>query len=326
MINADKGVSDGVILTGGQVILYDLDKEDNFIKIDLTGNSTITNALKLIDHDPLNFTREMGVNPDEVAGDVDIGLKLDFELKSNLKPSEIKVGVVGDLSQVEYLGLKSGKTFVADKLKLNVSEKGYELIGVAKYAGIPLDLKISDNFHDDKSNSKVVANVKIDNKVLKTLGVESEILQAPYFVGEAEVNAVLDFLKNGNIDLFIDASLKDVAIDYAFLGFVKNMGDPSRAKVRMTFADGKIKEISDFSLIKAQFSAKGNMQMYNDGSLKFIDVSEIKAPKTFAKAKINFGYEPKLNLKVTVTGDSYDLTEFFDFRKSDSKEKKKQKH
>ena len=325
IINADKGVSDGVILTGGQVVLYDLNKDDNFIKIDLTGNSTITNALKLIDHDPLNFTREMGVNPDQVAGDVDIGLKLDFELKSNLKPSEIKVGVVGDLSHVEYLGLKSGKTFVADSLKLNVTEKGYELTGVAKYDGIPLDLKISDNFHDDKSNSKVVANVKINNEILKKLGVESELLQAPYFVGETDVNAVLDFLKNGEIDLFVDASLKDVAMDYAFLGFVKNVGQPARAKVRMLIADNKIKDISDFSVIKAQFNAKGNMKMYDDGSLKLIDVTEIKAPKTFAKAKINFGYKPKINLKVTVTGDSYDLTEFFDFRKNDTKEKKKQK-
>ena len=324
-IKADKGVSDGVILNGGTVLLYDLDKDDNFIKIDLTGYSTITNALKLIDNDPLNFTREMGVNPDEGAGEVDIGLKLDFELKSNLKPSEIKVEVLGDLSQVEYLGLKSGKTFVADKLKLAVSENGYVLSGVAKYDGIPLDLKISDNFKDEKSNSKVVASVKIDNKVLKKLGVESEILQAPYFVGEADVNAVLDFLKSGEIDLFIDASLKDVAMDYAFLGFVKNKGYPARAKVKMLIADNKIKDISDFSLIKAQFNAKGNMKTDVNGRLKLIDVTEIKAPKTFAKAKINFGYEPKLNLKVTVTGDSYDLTEFFDFRKSDTKEKKKQK-
>ena len=90
-------------------------------------------------------------------------------------------------------------------------------------------------------------------------------------------------------------------------------------------ADNKIKDIPDFSLIKAQFSAKGNMKTDSDGRLRLIDVTEIKAPRTFAKAKVGFGYEPKLNLKVTVTGDSYDLTEFFDFRKSDTKEKKKQK-
>lgn len=126
-IKVDKGVSDGVILTGGSVLLYDLDKYDNFIKIDLTGNSTITDALKLIDHEPLGFTKEMGVNPELVAGDVDIDLKLDFELKTNLKPEEIKVEVNGNLKQVEYLGLEDGKTFVADELHLVVTEKGLTL-------------------------------------------------------------------------------------------------------------------------------------------------------------------------------------------------------
>ena len=36
----------------------------------------------------------------------------------------------------------------------------------------------------------------------------------------------------------------------------------------------------------------------------------------FAKAKVDLSYKPKLKLKVTITGDAYDLTEFFDNKKS----------
>ena len=324
-IKVDKGVSDGVILTGGSVVLYDLNKEDNFISIDLTGNSTITDALKLIDNDPLNFTREMGVNPDEVSGDVDIGLKLDFELKSNLKPEEIKVEVDGDLKQVEYLGLEDGKTFVADNLKLKVTEKGFNLNGVAKYQGIPVSLDMKEDFHNKEHKSKITADVKVTDEVLKTLGVSSEMLAKPYFTGESDVKATLTFLNNGNIELSVDASLLNNSMDYAFLGFVKPKGIPCRAKATLIIANDKIKEVKDFSLIKAQFSAKGIMAMDNDGRLKLVDIKEIKAPKSFAKAKIQVGYAPKLNLKVTVTGDSYDLTEFFDTRKKNTEVKKKAK-
>lgn len=324
-IKVDKGVSDGVILTGGSVLLYDLDKYDNFIKIDLTGNSTITDALKLIDHEPLGFTKEMGVNSELVAGDVDIDLKLDFELKTNLKPEEIKVEVNGNLKQVEYLGLEDGKTFVADELHLVVTEKGFDLEGVAKYQGVPLKLALKENFHEKSHKSRITADVRINDQVLKTLGIESEILAAPYFTGSSDVKAVLTFLNDGRIELAVDGSLKDTAIDYAFLGFAKEKGFPCRAKATMLIKDGKLQEVTHFQLIKALFSATGKMAADSEGRLKTIDVTQIKAPKAFAKARVDFNYKPKLALKVTVSGDSYDLTDFFDKKKKDSAAEKKQK-
>lgn len=314
-IKVDKGVSDGVILTGGNVLLYDLDKEDNFISINLTGNSTISDALKLIDHEPLGFTTEMGVNPDEVAGDVDIALKLDFELKKDLEPDDLKVEVSGDLKQVEYLGLEEGKTFVADALKLKVTEKGFELTGVAKYQDIPIDLALKEVFKEKDHKSKISANVKVDDKVLKTLGADVELLKAPYFTGVSDVQATITFLNDGDMDIMADGSLKDVAMDYAFLGFAKPKGIPCRAKANIIISHDKLKEIKSFSLLKAQFEAKGKMTADDKGRIKTVDIAEVRAQKTFAKAKVDFSYEPKLKLKVTVTGDSYDLTEFFDSKK-----------
>lgn len=326
-IKVDKGVSDGVILTDGYVLLYDLDKEDNFITIDLTGNSGITDALRLIDHEPLGFTSEMGINPKDVMGDVDIRLKLDFELKTDLKPEEVKVKVEGDLKQVEYLALSDGKTFVADNLNLVVTEKGFELKGTAKYQDIPLNMTLNQVFEEKDHKLKMFADVKINDAILKKLGIDAEILHAPYFTGQSEVKATITFLPDNTTDIFVDGSLKDVAMDYAFLGFAKNKGIPCRAKAKILLnADNKLKEVSEFSLLKAQFSALGKMSADAKGRIKTIDITEVKSPRAFAKSKVTLDYEPKLKLKVTVTGDAYDLTEFFDSKKvltDEEKEKKK---
>lgn len=324
-IKVDKGISDGVILTGGTVVLYDLDKYDNFISIKLLGNSTITDALKLIDHEPLGFTKEMGVDPALVAGDVDINLLLDFELKADLEPEEIKVSVAGDLKEVEYLGMPEGKSLTADKLKLNVTEKGFELAGDAKYQGVEFNLSLKEEFAKKDYKTRIVAKAKLNDEILKKLGIESEMLSAPYFTGNSEVTAELTFLNNGELELNVDASLKDTAIDYAFLGFAKEKGMPCRAKAKMLIAEDKLKEVSSFSLLKSQFSAKGKMGTDAKGRLKTIDITEIKSLKTFAKAKVDFSYEPKLKLKVAVSGDAYDLTEFFDKKKKDTALEQKKK-
>ena len=324
-INVDKGVSDGVILTGGKVVLYDLDKDDNFILIDLKGNSTIKDALYLIDNEPLGFTKEMGIDPNEVAGDVDIDLKLDFELKSDIKPEEIKVEVRGDLFNVEYLGLEEGKTFVADKLKLLVTEKGFSLDGIAKYQGIELGLELKEDFKNNDYKSRIVADIKINDEILKKLGVDSEILAKPYFTGNSDIKAIVTFLNDGKINLEVDGDLKNTDIDYAFLGFAKPKGVNCNAKANMIINDGLIEKVNSFSINKAQFEAKGNISMDNKGRISVIDVTNVKSLKTFAKAKVDFLYEPKLKLKVTVTGDSYDLTDFFEKKKDDTKNDKKMK-
>ena len=324
-ILVDKGVSDNVILTEGNVLLYDLNKDDNFIKINLKGNSSIPDALKFIDNEPLGFTKEIGISPDLVTGDVDIDLSLGFELKSNLKPNEIKVEVKGLLQQVEYLGLSDGKTFVSDKLDLFVSQNGFELNGIAKYQDIPVTIALNEDFHNKSHKSKIIANITIDDNILKKLGVNADILSAPYFTGSSNITATLTFLNNGKIELFVDGSLKDTDINYAFLGFDKNKGESCYAKAKMIINNNKIEDVPEFSLIKAQFSAKGNIKTNTDGYIKTIDITNIKSPKTFAKAKVDFTYTPKLKLKVTINGDSYDLTDFFDKKKSDTKANLKKK-
>ncbi|MBR5598457.1 MAG: hypothetical protein IKW39_00285 [Alphaproteobacteria bacterium] len=317
-IFVDKGVSDNVILTGGNVVLYDLDKENNFIRITLKGNSTITDALKLIDNPPLGFTKEMGINPNNVNGDVEIDLGLDFELKSNLSPEEIKVTLNGDLSNIEYLGLEDDKTFIADSLKLYVTEKGFSLNGTAKYQDVPLKLSLTDNFKDNANKSKIIADISINDEILQKLGIKASILSAPYFTGSSDIKATIIFQNTGKIELFVDGSLKNTAIDYAFLGFAKDKGEPCHAKAKMIINNNKIEQVTEFSLIKAQWQAKGNIKMTDKGLIKTIDITEIKAPKAFAKAKVDFTYSPKLKLKVTLNGDSYDLTDFFNSKKQSS--------
>ena len=324
-INVDKGVSDNVILTGGDVVLYDLDKDNNFIKIDLKGNSTITDALKLIDNEPLGFTKEMGINPELVSGDVDIDLMLNFELKSNLKPEEIKVSVKGILEHVEYLGLTEGKTFTSDNLTLFVNQNGFELQGIAKYQDIPVTLTLKEDFHNNAHKGKITADITINDEALKKLGIDVDILSAPYFTGSSNLKATITFLNNGKIELFVDGSLKDTDIDYAFLGFDKNKGEPCHAKVKMIINNNKIEDIPEFSVIKAQFKAVGNIKTDSNGLLKSIDITNIKSPKTFAKAKVDYTHSPKAKLKVTINGDSYDLTDFFNKKKNDTKENLKKK-
>ena len=314
-IRADKGVSDGIILTGGNVLLYDLNKERNFIKINLQGNSTVTDALRFIDNPPLNFTKEMGLNPNEIKGDVEIDLGLDFELYDDLKPDDVKVDVKAKLTDVELLKEIKGYHAKASDLELTVDNQGFLVKGNASLDDIALALEVDESFKPRDYKSKAQVKFRLDEEVEKKLGFQSSVLSAPYIEGHADVTADITILDDHRTYIDAQADLTHAAIDYAFLGFVKPLEESGQINAKIEIVDEKLSAVPMFSLHKNEFDLAGKLEINRQGLLKTIDIEKIEGPRTSAKAKIDFAYKEngkQSAVKIDVNGKNYDLTPLFE--------------
>ncbi len=312
LINLDKGVSDGVIITGGKVNLYDLDKYDNFISIDLVGNSSVKDALSLIDHKPLEFTSQMGIKPNNVSGDVDLRLKLDFELRQDLDSKDIKVDVAADLHKFGIKDLIPKHNVFADEMKLHVSSAGWKLEGDGKFDDISVKLAMNEKFAEKKHKTKCAVSFKLDDAAKKSLGLNQKILNAPNVEGFSLVNADVTVQNNDSIDIDLKADLQHTKLDYSYFGFVKDSGQPAEIKAKINVKDNKVAHITDLSLIKPGFVINGNIAMYPSGRVKEVNVGKISGPKTSARAKIGLTDSDTPAFKIEVSGNSYDLTPLFD--------------
>lgn len=310
-IKVDKGVSEGVVITGGNVRLYDLDKYHNFIDINIKGNSSITDALKFIDHPPLNFAQEMGIKPEAILGEVEIVLGLNFELYEDLKPEDVNVQVKADLSRVEMPDITDGKALTAANMAVEVNSQGFIVLGDAEFDGIPVNIVINETFDNPVYKSKGKFILKIDEVVKKKLGIDTAILDAPYIEGYTDVTADLTIFNNNKVQLDIDADLTHATIDYSFLGFKKDRGKWGKIKAKLEFENGKLINIPSFSLTKSDFNLQGKIEITAKGEVKTVDITDINGSKTSAKAKIEFIDEGMKNIKINISGNSYDLTELF---------------
>ena len=312
LIDLDKGVSDGVIITGGKIDIYDLDKEDNFIAINLIGNSEIKDALKLIDNPPLGFTSAMGLNPDKVKGNVDVKLKLDFELRQDLDTKDIKVDVDADLHQIAIEELIPEHTVSAEEMKLHVSSNGWELSGDGYFDEIPVKLSMNEKFADKQYKSKCHLSFKLDDKAKKVLGIDWKILNAPNLEGFALVNADVVVQDDNTVKIDLSADLQQAKMAYAYFGLVKDVGENAEIKAKINLKNNKIVSVSNMSLIKSGFTINGNIAMYASGRVKTVDIAQIRGPRTAARAKIGLTDKDNPQIKIEVTGESYDLRPLFD--------------
>ncbi|MBO5443150.1 MAG: AsmA-like C-terminal domain-containing protein [Alphaproteobacteria bacterium] len=321
-INVDKGVSEEVFLTGGFVKLYDLNKYDNFAEIDLVMSSSITDALKMIDHPPLGYTSDLGLDPSAIKGDTETELKLNFELKNDLKPEEVKVEVKSNLLNVEIPDVIKGKALTAEELKLLVTNEGMSVIGEAKLEDIPIALVWDENFNNKDYKSKYKISFKLNEETKKKLGINFGILNPPYISGYANVDAEILAYNDDKTIVNLKANLNNADIDYSFLGFKKDVNLPAVITAKLDIKKDKLNGIPSFSLSKSDFSLKGKIDLDKNGDVKIVDIYDIKGPKTSAKAKIEFANTKKQKVKLNVSGNSYDLTEFFDKKENSSKTKK----
>jgi len=312
LIDIDKGVSDGVIITGGKVDIYDLDKYDNFISIDLIGNASVKDALKLIDNKPLGFTSQMGLNPNKIEGSVDVKLGLDFELRQDLDTKDIKVDVAADLHNIVLNGVADPHEITADEMKLKVNSGGWRLSGDGKFDEIPVNLVMNEKFADKQYKSRCHVSFALDEKARQKLGLDDKILQEPYFEGAAIVNADIVVRENNLTEIEVKADLQKTKMDYAFMGLVKAAGEQAEIKAKVNLKNNKVTSVSNLSLLKPGFTVSGNIGMYASGRVKEINIGKISAPRTTASAKIGMSDSDNPSYKINVSGESYDLRPLFD--------------
>ncbi len=322
-VNIDKGKSDGVILTGGYVRLYDLDKYNNYADIELKTESSVTDALRLIDNPPLNFVKDMKIPADRLSGDASTTVKLDLELKEDIEADEVKADVKSTLTNVTMKDVIDGKNLTSQALELSVNNNELLLSGAAEIDGIPLTFEWNENFKQKAEKTKYDISFKLDDKVKKKLGLDKiEYINPPYIEGYADVAAQISISDDKKTKIDMNADIKNAAIDYSFLGFRKLSGSDGNIMAEIEINGNKLSGIPSFSLSKPDFNLSGKIELDKSGSVKIIDIDTIKGPKTNARAKIEWAEENKKPLiKVNVSGNSYDLAEFFERREADSKKK-----
>lgn len=317
LINLDKGVSDGVIITGGKVDIYDLNKDRNYILIDLIGNAAVADALKLIDNPPLEFTRGMGIKPDDISGQVDVKLKLDFELKQDLETHEIKVNVAADLHNMSSDKLVENHHITADKMQLKVNTAGWNIEGAANFDNIPVDFKMAEKFAAKDYKSKCQIGLKLDEQVKKELGLDWAVLNAPNMEGPIDISADVVVKKDNLIDVDVKADMQNTKLEYVYLGLSKAIGQPATANVKMQLQNKKLKSVSKINFIKSGWTMSGNMSAYPSGRIKTVDITDISAPKTSARAKVSLTDSDTPSIKVEVSGNSYNLMPLFEQSKNE---------
>ncbi len=308
-IDITQGHTFDIRLTGGTVSFYDLIQEISHTKIDLNMEGSLTDALKILDQPPLGFTKDMGIIPEKVTGNVSGNLKLQMPVGNGFTgPEQIKINAAARISDAVLNDVVLDYGLQGVSMDLTVEDQDVNGTGKGLFYTSPADFTIYQNFDSDqKLKTKIDFNTVLNDETRKNFDFGSGLLIPPAMSGPLKISLILTEQRDnsGHVDASFDLTGTDIYIRP--IGWQKAAGVEGSGKVRLTLQDNSLTGIPAFSFTDVQGTLiRGNASFSPQENMpEKIELNPIRTGRTNAKARLRLSGD---STKIDITGASLDIT------------------
>lgn len=294
----------GLQASAGRIAFTGLDEIDQFAKIDLDIQGSVTEALTLLDSQPLGYAGKLGIVPSDAKGKARTKLSLGFPLLKDLALDDLKVGAQASLSELSLPDVFMGKPISHGTLDLNVTMKGMDASGNIVLGDVPVRLDWRENFASGqgfRSRYRLVG--AINEAQRKSLRLTGPPFVAPYVDGIvwADVTATLQSGGTGKVEAKLD--LSPAAMALPGMNWDKPEGAAASAEISLTVDSEGVTALPRFVVESQGLDVMGSV-LFVDGYPSRVDFSKAVFGRTDASGSLNLGD----SLSVNVTGPSFDAS------------------
>jgi hypothetical protein len=237
------GVLKGQRITAGKIIITDLDKVDQYIDINLDVKGPLRDALEVIDSKPLQYARQVGLDPARVGGMADGHLYFRFMLDHRTRMDDVELAVRAQVTGATLRNVAFEQDLEDGDLQLRLDRAQMEVDGTAKLGGVPATLGWAQYFKPrDGVRSRYTVRATLDDQARRRFGFS---LPADAIVGPVAVGATLTGLANKRGDAVLDLDLAGAALSLPDLNWAKPAGVPASAKLRLDLIDDRVSAIRE---------------------------------------------------------------------------------
>jgi hypothetical protein len=293
----------GVSVKGGNILIYDLDRPDERIAIDLPLEGPMRDVLTVLDLPPLGYAKEIGIDPAVVTGAARAQVVFRFPLKKDLKFDDAEVTVKGELAQIGIKKLVFDRDATDGSFELALDKKGLKIQGGAKLANVPAAASLDYTFKPakDTPNARYTVWSVVDKAGRQRLGLDilPDMISGPVAVDASATE------RGGKRQVTLSLGLKDAGIVEDLIGYEKPPGRPASARMALEFANDQLAGIRDLVVSGEQLDIRADMSF--DGrepDIQRIEFKRLRAGGTDATGIVT--RRPEGGWRIDAQGRSWD--------------------
>ncbi|ABC22837.1 YhdP family protein [Rhodospirillum rubrum] len=304
---------EGLEVVKGTVVFGGLDAEDQTAAIAVSTKGPLASVMAVIDHQPLNYAKAVGIDPKTAKGAVKADLSFAFPLLKDLTFEQMAIRVEGDVEGVALPKAAFGRDVSDGKLKVVLDQNGMDISGTATLASVPVALVWRENFVDAPFLSRYKVKGTLDAKGMASLGIDPALISPPYGGGVAKADLTYIRLPGGRATLEGRLDLTETVLDLEAFGWRKPAGSLGAAKVSARLG-GKDDRLDIDMTAEPQMTAKASVFLNAKGDeIKRVDVDSFVVGNTRLAGSVSLGGSAGPDIRI---GDGVlDLRPYFDRRR-----------
>ncbi|WP_413205455.1 AsmA-like C-terminal domain-containing protein [Rhodospirillum sp. A1_3_36] len=285
-------------VVSGSVNFVDFSKPVQRAEIMVKAAGSLASVLAVIDHDPLNYARVVGIEPAKAIGSVTTDLAFDFPLLKDLSFEQVDVTVAAQLQDAGLADLVFGHDLEKGRLTLNLTKAGMDVSGTALVSKVPAALTWRENFADADFQSKYQVKTTLDDAQRAVFDLDTALFQPPYMTGPAGVDLVYTRYSGGRDELTATLDLAGVAMALDLMDWSKPAGVPGQAKLKGYFS--KTDAAIDFTAdVDPGLKAVGTVRLDpKTGAAERLALSTLSMDKSWVKGEMVFGGAQGVEVRV----------------------------
>jgi hypothetical protein len=273
----------GLSIDGGKLDFSRLNTDAEHADVEVVVRGPLRSALNILDHPYLKYISGMGLDPANAGGAAAARLVFRFPLRRTLKTSEVKAAAAANLRNVTIADAVKGQALTAGTLTLKVDTTGLDISGSAKLGPVPVKLKWFENFAGTaRYRRRYEVTASLDEAQRATLGLDL----APYLRGTVPVKLVLLEDGRGEGRLAVKVELKGAAMALPLFGWTKPAGKDGIVWLNFLIREGRVRELSEFSLRTTDLEAGGKAVFSFVGGPFRLDLRTFKLGATHVSGSI----------------------------------------
>jgi hypothetical protein len=308
----DKGGEKGLSLQPGAFVrVTGLSTPHQFADIDAGLSGALPDALTMLNHPRLALLSRSGLEMGGASGDVAAHLILHVPLEDNVTLDDMAIGATATLHRVHLGQIVGGRDLDRGELSLKISGGGLTAGGTGEVSGVPAKLGLDMDFRGGPP-SQVLQHATASGTVSPVQLIAAGVPEGAAHLlsaGSAGFNVDYAGRRDGGAALQVDADLARAAVTTP-LGWSKPVGPPARAGGQVTLSHGRLTGVENLHAEGPGLTIVSRAQL-RDGN-RILSLDRMEVGQTRARGLLAFPADPKLPIRVSLSGSLLDLSSQLD--------------
>jgi uncharacterized protein DUF3971/AsmA-like protein len=296
-------------ITGGKIVITDLEKIDQYIDIKLDVTGPLRDALEVIDAKPLQYAHEVGLDPATVDGMADGHLAFKFMLDHRTTMDDVELAVRAQIAGAAIRQVAFQQDLDQGDLQLRLDRGQMQVEGTARLGGVPAAIGWVQYFKArDGVRSRYTARGELDDAARRRFGFE---LPDNMVTGSVTADATLTSFANKRGDAVVALDLGKAALSVSDLNWSKPAGEPATGRLALDLAGDHLSRVRDATIqgrgVDLRMSAEFNT---TDHNLQQVELKKLNLGNTDFTGTV--ARRPEGGWRANLVGGSLDATVLLD--------------